>query len=377
MVGKNYDWSIENGLVIVNKGGVQKTAAQYRVGEFGKPVEWKSRFGSITFNQFGRELPMGGINEAGLVVEVLMLTDTVYPEPDSRPSISALQWVQYQLDNFSTIQEVIESDAHVRIVKTLSGPGLHYFVCDRDGNSAAIEFLDGKLIYYTNEKMPVKVLTNSTYEDGVRSWHHHQERRKSNYYAGARRFVRTAALLERYEANPSAEMIDRAFGILSAVSQGSFTKWNIVYDIRNLAIYFRTYSNRKIRQMALQDFDFSCQSPVLVLHINDHLSSDVTGRFIEYTRKDNRLLIENIFRSISVDDMMRKTILGKAVAYPEETICADQKYFSPSLLEMALQASFPASFLCRQGRCYLHRKVPPWGPLQTLQRRDSRRDHPR
>ena len=56
-------------------------------------------------------LPFDGINEAGLVVEVLLLPETVYPEPDARPTVSLLQWVQYQLDNFSTTDEVIASDA--------------------------------------------------------------------------------------------------------------------------------------------------------------------------------------------------------------------------------------------------------------------------
>ena len=322
IVGKNYDWSIENGLVTVNKRGVQKTAAQYGAIEFGKPIKWKSKFGSITFNQFGRELPMGGINEAGLVVEVLMLTETVYPEPDSRPSISALQWVQYQLDNFSTIQKVIESDAHVRILQTFSSPGLHYFVCDRDGNSAIIEFLNGGFIYYTDENMPVKVLTNSTYEQGIRSWNH-QKHRKSNQYSGARRFVHTAELLYKYSADKPTDPVGYTFNVLGIVSQGSFTKWSIVYDIKNLAIYFRTYSNQKIRHIALQHFDFSCKSSVLVLNINNDLSGDVTDSFLEYTQEDNRLLVENIFRSISLNDMIRQEILGKAVTYPDENICVN------------------------------------------------------
>jgi pimeloyl-ACP methyl ester carboxylesterase len=38
-----------------------------------------------------------------------------YPEPDDRASIRAEQWCQYQLDNFATVKEVIESDAILRI----------------------------------------------------------------------------------------------------------------------------------------------------------------------------------------------------------------------------------------------------------------------
>ena len=58
---------------------------------------------------------MGGMNEAGLVVETMMLEETEYPSPDSRPGIEILQWIQYQLDNFSTIEEVIASHSQIRI----------------------------------------------------------------------------------------------------------------------------------------------------------------------------------------------------------------------------------------------------------------------
>ena len=320
IVGKNYDWSIENGLVIINKRGVQKTAFQYRGKEYGRPVKWKSKFGSITFNQFGREMPMGGINEAGLVVEVLMLKDSVYPEPDSRPTISVLQWVQYQLDNFSTTKEVIESDSQVRILQTFSGPGIHYLICDKEGNSAAIEFLDGKLICHKGDEMPVQVLTNSTYAEGMRSWH---KADPPHTYVRARRFVRTAELLGRYGAEKSGDPVEYAFDVLARVSQGSFTKWSIVYDIQALTIYFRTFSNPKIRRIDLRNFGFSCNSPVLILAIDSLISGDVSGRFTEYSREDNRLLAENIFRSISLDEKDREAVLRMAVVYPEENNCVN------------------------------------------------------
>ena len=320
VVGKNYDWSIENGLLIVNKKGVQKTAVQYKDEKYGQPVKWKSKFGSITFNQFGRELPMGGMNEAGLVVEVLMLSDTVYPEPDSRPSISVLQWVQYQLDNFRETKEVIESNAHLRILPSLSGPGMHYFISDRNGHSAVVEFLDGELRCYTEKTMPVRVLTNSTYEEGFRSWERERSIHSNQYNRGSR-FVRAANLLEMYKKESRENPLEYVFYILDYVSQASFTKWSIVYDIQNLAIYFRTLSNPRIRHIVLQDFDFSCNSPVLVLSVNRNLSGDVAGYFTEYRQEDNRLLVKNIFRSISVDDTNREKLSRKIVLYPEENIC--------------------------------------------------------
>ena len=63
--GKNYDWNVEDGLLMVNKRGLQKSAAVRQ-----HAASWTSKFGSVTFNQYGREWPSGGMNEAGLVVEV-------------------------------------------------------------------------------------------------------------------------------------------------------------------------------------------------------------------------------------------------------------------------------------------------------------------
>ena len=75
LVGKNYDWMVEDGLIIVNKRGVAKTAMQSTVDNTGMgiPVKWTSKYGSITFTQYGRELGPGGMNEAGLVVESMGL----------------------------------------------------------------------------------------------------------------------------------------------------------------------------------------------------------------------------------------------------------------------------------------------------------------
>lgn len=84
--GRNYDWSIDNGLVMINKRQVAKRAA----GRDGNLAQWVSKYGSVTFNQYGRELPSEGVNEAGLVVAVLWLSATEHAAPDARPTIKPL-----------------------------------------------------------------------------------------------------------------------------------------------------------------------------------------------------------------------------------------------------------------------------------------------
>jgi choloylglycine hydrolase len=54
VIAVNYDWSIGEGLIIVNKRGVKKIAEQHRNLKSDKPARWTSKFGSGTFNQIGR-----------------------------------------------------------------------------------------------------------------------------------------------------------------------------------------------------------------------------------------------------------------------------------------------------------------------------------
>ena len=85
--------------------------------DVAKPFTWTSRFGSLTFNQYGREFPSGGINEKGLVVELMWLDDTRYPAPDGRGELPTLQWIQYQLDTAANVDDAnsfADNDAEVK-----------------------------------------------------------------------------------------------------------------------------------------------------------------------------------------------------------------------------------------------------------------------
>jgi choloylglycine hydrolase len=77
VVGKNFDFHTDIGMVIINKRNVAKTAL---LSPWENPARWVSKYGSITFNQVGREFPFSGINEAGLIVEIMWLDESQYPE---------------------------------------------------------------------------------------------------------------------------------------------------------------------------------------------------------------------------------------------------------------------------------------------------------
>jgi|GEM_PF-444618 len=328
VVGKNFDEWISDGLVIVNKRNVSKTAWLNPDSIEKQPVTWTSKYGSVTFNAWGREFPESGMNEAGLVVNLLWEPATTeYPTPDERPAIRSNQWIQYQLDNSATVADVIASDLELRIIKT-GGP-MHFFVCDNMGNCATIEFVGGTLVYYTQETMPVKALVNTPYARCIEYWEK-DELPIPDLYAAVERFITAGEMLEDYDPETSGPAIDYTFTVLSnttfIVLSDPFwsipTQWSIAYDIPNQRINFHTPDNEDLRYVDLNSFDFSCNTPVRVLDVQEDLSGDVSGNFFDYTYKINRNLIEKTLDTETIPeftDEVRKDF----AEYPETTVCAD------------------------------------------------------
>ena len=279
--GRNLDWWLGDGHITINKRGVAKTAISEQPDDVNNRLSWVSKYGSATFNLFGREFPLGGMNEAGLVVESMMLEKTQYPPKDSRPEIMVSQWIQYQLDNFSRVEEVIASDSEIRIQSSRYSK-LHFLICEQSGICATIEFIGGELIYHTNERLPVKTLTNSTYADSLSFWRK-DELHESDKNNSIERFIRSANMVKGYDPHATDKPVEYAFNILKEVEQDSSkTQWSIVYDIAALKIHFRTYGNQKIRYFDLHSFDFACSTPVKVMDVGMDLSGDIGDKFIKY-----------------------------------------------------------------------------------------------
>lgn len=316
--GKNYDWSVGDGLVIVNKRGVAKTAA---LPPQEKPARWVSRFGSLTFNQYGREFPNGGMNEAGLALELMWLDETRYPTPDARPALGCLEWIQYQLDNFATVDEVVKNAGRLRVS---SDAKVHYLACDKSGSCAAVEFLNGRPAVHAGASLPARALANHSYEDSLRYFEKNREKNRGALPEGAgslQRFTLAAARAEAYEARGAADPIRYAFDTLDSVAQGSYTRWSIVYDLQAGRVHWRTRENRQVRSVALSSFDLSCSTPVKVLGI-DEGAGDVARSFAVYTAEANRKLVLSSVRQTDFLRGIPPEAVTEAAEHPESTSCA-------------------------------------------------------
>jgi len=255
VVGKNLDWPIGEGHIIINQRNIRKYSW---LNNNLAGINWTSRYGSVTLNQFGKEFPLGGMNEAGLVVEELSCSPTVYNQDKHLPGINELQWIQYQLDNFATVEEVINHLSGIRIEKWMFG--LHYFVADRYGRTAIIEFLEGKPAVFFGDNLPLSVLSNNSYENSLQYLKHYEGFGGKNKIVEGRtgsqeRFLQVAYMLN-FPGESEDGIIDFAYEILNRVSQ-SDTQWSIVYDLTNLHIRLRTADREEIHLIDLQNFTFS------------------------------------------------------------------------------------------------------------------------
>jgi choloylglycine hydrolase len=330
--GRNLDWYSGTGLVMVNPRNLKKVAI---VNSSEKAIKWISKFGSITFNQIGRELPFGGINESGLVIEHMTLDETVYPSKDERYVIGAFQWIQFQLDNYSSIEEVFKSDTFLRIEDNSK---VHFLLCDRFGNSAVLEFLNGKMVCFTGKDLPIQALANNNYEESLSCYINKcntQSNPSLNHFCTASKQIG-----ETYSYNHDSS-VDYAFRTLNMVSQVLFTKWSIVYDITNMRIYFKVYETpiidgeKKIftkqppydpttKIIDFMALDFNCSNIAKVFDINSSHYNVVNQYFIPYSTDLNKEFISKAFtfyKAWGLNIELKEDELNALAKYPESFQC--------------------------------------------------------
>lgn len=311
--GKNYDWNVGDGMLVVNKRGVARTAD---AEDDPKPARWESKYGSVSFNQYGRDFPSGGINEAGLTIELMWMEGSRYPAADARPAVDVLQWIQYQLDNHATVAEVLASEKGLRITSQVP---IHYLVADRKGQVATVEFLNGRMVAHTGKDLPMAVLANSTYADSV-AFARKQGDDAPAGIGSLPRFARAASRVRTFDAK-GADPVAYAFDTLDQVAQPGYTQWSIVYEVDRGRVHFRTRDQRKIRSLDLKAVDFSCATPVRVLDLDADVQGDVANRLVPYTRDLNRELVTASFRKTPFLAQMPEAELERVTRYPESDVC--------------------------------------------------------
>lgn len=315
VVAKGYDFHVGHGLLVQNRRGVVKEALV--LGRV-KPARWESLYASVTFNQYGRELPLGGMNEKGLVVEILWLNGTRHPAlVPGRETVNELQLIQYLLDRAANLGEALAAVRRLQVARVHAD--VHYFLCDRGGACATVEHLDGKLVIHSGASLPVRALTNDAYAASVR--HRAATLRKAGKRAlpkdrsSLSRFLRAAQAASAQDRG--AGLVARAFAALDDVRQGTYTQWQIVYEPGAGRVHFRSPGSREPAVALILDAR-SCDVPVTVMD----LLGTVGGRalaLVPYRPALNRSLVQKSFAQLGA--RLPAEVIAQVARYPELTTC--------------------------------------------------------
>jgi hypothetical protein len=288
------------GLIFINQRGVFKIGRSWSemiTPDRARPstLSWISRYGSVTFSTFGRDMPDGGMNEAGLYIWE-MNDDAEYPKNDTLPKLVQMNWMQYVLDNVATLDEAVASASEIEI----DGWGWHYFVSDGQGRCASIDFVKGAAVVHRGDQLPVPGLFNEPYDREL------EVARAFKGFGGfyepdlndrkVPRYVKTAVMIRDYD--PAKDPVEYGFMMLDRLQVNEPPKWSVLMDARRGIVHFKTSRNPARKHFSLADCDFSNDAPVLVLNMDQKQPGDVTRLFHPATDRE----IGDFIASLPVPD---------------------------------------------------------------------------
>lgn len=272
-------------------------------------LAWESKFGSLTAGADDM-MVVDGLNDAGLAGHLLVLSESDYGDRDEgRPALSMAIWLQYILDNFATVAEAVawSEESGVQIVPqsdpTSGNPlGLHLALEDASGDSAVIEYLDGKPAIHHGRQYTV--MTNSPpYDQQLERLSEIEGLGGSTPLPGGTaaedRFARAAYYLQRLPAPASTtEAIASLLSVMRNAAQpfrlpdpdkpyASQTIWRTLTDLTHGIYVFESASRPNVVWARLEGLDLSEGAPARKLDLvadtglEGGLVGDVTDDFAE------------------------------------------------------------------------------------------------
>ncbi len=255
-------------------------------------IQWTSKYGSVVASAFEAG-SADGMNEKGLVANLLYLAESEYVKPtsdDKRKPISVSAWTQYVLDNYATVAEAVEDlrkePFYVVPVMTPDGqPGqVHLSISDATGDSAIFEYVDGKLVIHHGREF--QVMTNSpVYDQQIALNSYWQQIGGTTMLPGtnraADRFVRASFYINAIpKTSNNEEAIASAFSVIrnASVPLGistpgqpniSSTLWRTVSDHKNKRYFFESARSPSVFWVNLSDMDFAVGAPTKKLTLTD------------------------------------------------------------------------------------------------------------
>ena len=286
VTGRTMDWREDplTNLYIFPRGAARRGA------DSDNTVFWTSKYGTLSAAGYDIGIT-DGMNEAGLVANLLFLPESIYERPgDTRPVMGLSIWTQYVLDNFATVDEAVAavSKGGFEVVSDQMPDGsrlatLHLSISDTTGDNAIFEYVGGKLNIHHSKAY--QVMTNSPVFD--------QQLALDDYWRtiggttflpgtnrAADRFVRASFYIDAIpKVKDSREAVAAVFSVIRncSVPLGistpgepniSSTRWRTLSDQKSKIYFYESAFYPNIFWVDFKDVDFSPGAPVKMLDLN-------------------------------------------------------------------------------------------------------------
>jgi choloylglycine hydrolase len=308
--GRSMDWFNETGTdLFVFPRGLKRDG-----GTSGNTLQWTSKYGSVICS-FYNAATVDGMNEKGLMANLLYLSDADFGLPGEKPTLNIAAWAQYVLDNYATVAEavaVLEKDPFRIVAPVLKGgvaATCHLSISDATGDSAIFEFIEGKLVVHHGPEY--KVMTNQPPFDQQLAINEYWKNVKgSDFLPGTSRpsdrFARASyyinAIAEGVDKNyasivPGHTLGDQSIASLLSVMRdisvpldlsssasdpnNASTVWRTISDQKDLVYYYDSAASPSIFHVELAKLDFKEGAPVKKLTVSGGqiFGGEVSGEF--------------------------------------------------------------------------------------------------
>lgn len=266
-----------------------------RNGVVGKnSIEWTSKYGSLAVSAWDISV-VDGMNEKGLVANLLWLVESEYPTFDkdgTKQGLAISLWAQYALDNFATVREAVnelkkESFAIVSdfIPGTDKFTTVHLSISDPSGDNAILEYIEGKLVIHHDPSYTI--MTNDPPYEQQKAIAKYWENIPGKVFLpgsvnASDRFVRASFFMKSIpQTDDSKIAVAAVASVMRNVSvpygfevEGfpnlSTTRWRSVSDQKNLVYYFETALTPNAFWVDLKKIDFSKNAEVKKLDLSNN-----------------------------------------------------------------------------------------------------------
>jgi penicillin V acylase-like amidase (Ntn superfamily) len=305
LVARSMDWTTATDpiLTVLPRGLVHDGGhAGPLVVVADNPLKWTSKYGSLVTTIYGVGTA-DGVNERGLAAHMLYFPPADFGARNTaKPGIQSALWAQYALDSFATVEEAVANMDKVQPVtvaiqihgQTERGT-VHLALEDATGDSAILEYIDGKLVVHHGRQF--RIMTNApSYDEqltllGERDFSKPTMDTQVPGNVNPRdRFQRASYYLAVLtKPNSERQAIAGMFGLIRNVSipfgapvNGSTfdTEYRTVSDLNKVRYYFELTTAPNVIWADLKKLNLSKGAPVMAINPGAvDLEGDVSAKF--------------------------------------------------------------------------------------------------